>query len=1122
MQMNRLIDHLRRPVPDEAGQTDGQLLDLFVRDQDGAALAALVRRHAPMVWGVCRRVLSAHHDAEDAFQATFLVLVRKAEAVPRPELVGNWLYGVARQTAVRMRALAARRAVRERQVAVMPEPATADEYLWNDLRPVLDDELCRLPEKYRALLVLCDLEERTRADVARLLAIPEGTVASRLAAARAMLAKRLARRGLVVSGTLLGAVLASRTTAEAVAAGVGSITSRTAALLEAGTGTAAAISPTVAELIRGVTGAMRLSKIKAVTAVLLAAGLALGGISVGLGRSGGSPAMDRPNAPAAPPANPPAQEKNRPEQPVAPDGEIVGQLLDAATGKPVEGATVACGAVINDSGKGGGANAVTDAQGRYRLAVPSPGIYNVWLKAFDKDPAKTAAADDGILVEARKASESQLLLVTGRKVTGKVIDTDDKPVENVRVSCNSPARPMSGGVESTKTKADGSFEFSLPPGRAYIYAIVPDANGGFGVRASAQAHVEVPPTGAVAAVTLTLKPPDERFGDPVWLKRSTPGTEIVRRAPVEGVSGTVVDADGKPIAGGKVFRSDGPIVAANDAGEFRVESGKGTQFVMYAFAAGYHVWFGTPTSGDVLKIALEPKPKKKDPPPGKKEEPEKPPTEPLARLVSLSADKQPLKDALAKLAAAAGLEVEFDTDALKKAGLDLEKPVSAKVENEPLARAIGYVIDWNAHPGMMREVRRGKLVFTTLAAWQARIAEKLPEWMKPLYNKGLSARLDDDDAVASVTAGAVVTDEVMEKLKTLPKLRELHIETTKALTPAGLAHLAKMPRLEKLSLFEVNTDGPGLGDDIIRSLVGLDSLRELSITECGTTDAGAKLLEKFPQLTSLSLRQEGRLTDEALKSIGTLTRLKELSLNSYVGTRRLGWMRFSADGIRHLKGLKELESLHLVGQEVPAEALAFPKLTALGLGHSAVDDAVGKRIGELRALRHLELTYCGLGDEGLKRIAALPELRRFNISSSHVTDAGVGHFRTHKRLEHVTLRVSGLTDESLGHLAQIETLTGLDLYGSGKPGVDPGRNFSIAGLQQLKKLPKLERLSLTNFDVVGGGYGGLRELKHLRELNFMMANVTDAELESLAEALPGARISAATGGRSWPGPKRKP
>ena len=165
--------------------------------------------------------------------------------------------------------------------------------------------------------------------------------------------------------------------------------------------------------------------------------------------------------------------------------------------------------------------------------------------------------------------------------------------------------------------------------------------------------------------------------------------------------------------------------------------------------------------------------------------------------------------------------------------------------------------------------------------------------------------------------------------------------------------------------------------------------------------------------------------------------------------------------------------------------------------------------------------YCAVGDVGLKSIATLPELRRLNISSSRITDAGIERFRTHKKLEHVTLRADGLTDDALGHLAQIETLTGLDLYGSGKPGVAPGKNFSIAGLQQLRKLSKLDRLWLTNFDIPGGGYDGLKELKHLRELTFMMSNVTERELESLEERCPARRISAATGGGSWKGSKRK-
>src|SRR5215472_16730664 len=130
-QMNEVIQHIRRTVllRDGAGLTDGQLLEDFVTGRDQAALATLVRRHGPMVWGVCRRVLRNYHDAEDAFQATFLVLVRKAASVVPRERVANWLYGVAHQTALKARATAARRKGRERQVALMPEPAATDQDL---------------------------------------------------------------------------------------------------------------------------------------------------------------------------------------------------------------------------------------------------------------------------------------------------------------------------------------------------------------------------------------------------------------------------------------------------------------------------------------------------------------------------------------------------------------------------------------------------------------------------------------------------------------------------------------------------------------------------------------------------------------------------------------------------------------------------------------------------------------------------------------------------------------------------------------------------------------------------------------------------------------------------------
>src|SRR6516162_1845409 len=120
-----VLQHLLADLrPDEDGMTDGELLARFLRSRDEDALAALVRRHASMVWGVCRRLLN-HHDAEDAFQATFLVLVRKAADVPG-HAVANWPYGVARQTAVRLRATAAKRGKRETQVVIMPEPTAPE------------------------------------------------------------------------------------------------------------------------------------------------------------------------------------------------------------------------------------------------------------------------------------------------------------------------------------------------------------------------------------------------------------------------------------------------------------------------------------------------------------------------------------------------------------------------------------------------------------------------------------------------------------------------------------------------------------------------------------------------------------------------------------------------------------------------------------------------------------------------------------------------------------------------------------------------------------------------------------------------------------------------------------
>jgi RNA polymerase sigma factor (sigma-70 family) len=225
-----------------------------------------------MVWGVCRRVLGNYHDAEDAFQATFLVLVRKAACIVPRQMVANWLYGVAHQTALKARATAARRSSRERQVADMPEATVTEQELWRDVQPLLDEELHHLPDKYRVVIVLCDLQGQTRNEAARQLGCPEGTVAGRLARARTMLAKRLTQRGVALSGGMLATVLSQKVASAGVPSSVVSATIKVASLFAVGQAAATgAISVKVAALTEGVVKAMFLNKIKSVRAVVLMA-----------------------------------------------------------------------------------------------------------------------------------------------------------------------------------------------------------------------------------------------------------------------------------------------------------------------------------------------------------------------------------------------------------------------------------------------------------------------------------------------------------------------------------------------------------------------------------------------------------------------------------------------------------------------------------------------------------------------------------------------------------------------------------------------------------------------------------------------------------------------------------
>lgn len=280
-QMTPIIQRLRRAALAQYGPglTDGQILESFVAEHDEAAFDALLRRHGPMVLGVCYRILRDHHAVEDAFQATFLVFARKASTVRPRERIANWLHGVALRTALKARTMRAKTRVRERQVSQMPDPEAVQADPWNDVQPVLDEEMGRLPEVYRLPILLCDVEGKSIREATRQLGWPQGTLAGRLARARKMLAKRLTQRGVVLSAGSLAAVLSARAASACVSPSLAVSTVKVAVALAAGkTVATGAISASVAALTEGVLKGMMLTKLKTVLAVLLVLGMfALGG-----------------------------------------------------------------------------------------------------------------------------------------------------------------------------------------------------------------------------------------------------------------------------------------------------------------------------------------------------------------------------------------------------------------------------------------------------------------------------------------------------------------------------------------------------------------------------------------------------------------------------------------------------------------------------------------------------------------------------------------------------------------------------------------------------------------------------------------------------------------------------
>ncbi len=417
-QASLVLQHLRRlagPPPD-AQPSDAQLLECFTAQRDEAAFAALVRRHGPMVLNVCRSVLHHEQDAEDAFQATFLVLARKAASLRRPGAVAGWLYEVAYRVAIKAQAAAARRRAQERKASPMAAVDPTLDMTLRDLRRVLHEELRRLPDKYRLPLVLCYLEGRSQEEAAGQLGWSKGTLRGRLDRGREQLRRRLAARGVTLSALLCATAVAPKVAAAALVDGV----------------VAGALSARAAALAEGVIRTMFLGKLQVVTTVLLAAGLVAGA---------GALTRQALAAKEQPAGNPHSEVGRQEAKPVAAkpaDGNgstAYGGRVLGPDGRPVAGARLF---LIPSSAylKRPAPSAVyttTGSDGRFQFKAPK-----AVLGSYQTMTLVATARDHGVAwrnldPRAEKGNVTLHLVKDNVPVAGQVVDLQGRPIRGATV-----------------------------------------------------------------------------------------------------------------------------------------------------------------------------------------------------------------------------------------------------------------------------------------------------------------------------------------------------------------------------------------------------------------------------------------------------------------------------------------------------------------------------------------------------------------------------------------------------------------------------------------------------------------------------------------------------------------
>jgi RNA polymerase sigma factor (sigma-70 family) len=498
-QVGAVLRHLRKLATDRKDHElpDHQLLERFARNQDGDAFAALLGRHGPMVLGVCRSVLREPHDAEDAFQATFLLLAQKAGSIHRREAVSAWLYRVAYHLAVRAKANAARRRILERRAVTMPSADPVLDLSLREVRTLLFEELEELPEHYRAPLVLCGLEEKPLDEAARLLGWTRGAVKGRLQRGRELLRARLRRRGLELPVGLAATALALHTASGKVSAALADATLRSAVKIAVGGGVVAGVvSAPVAALVQGASRSMFPGNAKIATILLLAASLAAVAFGVLRHRAAAAdPPTDQQSQAEKPKASG-EQPKPGPEETI----EVQGQVLDPE-GKPVAGAKLYLAKPTPD-GPDASRQATSGPDGRFRFAVARSELDQ---GRAEKSSPQVMAVAEGLGCDWAAAGSGdqdlRLHLVKDVPISGRVLDLEGKPGAGAKVRVLGvaayPGEDLTKMLEETRLQGgSGSavkqWEGRLP-GQASTLTAGPDGRfrlAGFGRERTVRLLVE--------------------------------------------------------------------------------------------------------------------------------------------------------------------------------------------------------------------------------------------------------------------------------------------------------------------------------------------------------------------------------------------------------------------------------------------------------------------------------------------------------------------------------------------------------------------------------------------------------------------------------------------------------